>query len=488
MSITEGTHALLETDVTSWDLEADVVIVGYGCAGASAAIGATEVGADVIVLDRSGGWGGASAMAGGEIYMGGGTPIQQACGFEDTPEEMYKFLVAATGPDPDLAKLALYCERSVEHFNWLVQCGVPFKPSFYAAPCWEPPTDDGLVYSGGENAYPFNEIARPAPRGHVPQMSDKRSGERSAGWMLMKHLTATAEQNQTQIAYNMLSQRLVVASDGTVVGVEATEFGTRKLVHARRGVVLAAGGFVYNDEMLARHAPHFVGRNKVGTDTDDGRGIRMGLSVGAAVRHMDAGQTSIGVDPQLLFRSLLLNTHGHRFINEDTYPGRVGQTALFKQGGQTFMLYDDEINETMKAVAGYAPTATWVTEDLGELEREMGVPEGVLVATVEMYNKHAENGQDPVCHKAAKWLKPLRPPYGMIDMRQGSYAVFTTGGLSTTVDGEVRHIDGEEILGLYAAGRTSSGIPAWGYLSGTSLADGTFFGRRAGRAAGSRIG
>jgi 3-oxo-5alpha-steroid 4-dehydrogenase len=70
---------------------------------------------------------------------------------------------------------------------------VVFKESFYERPCWEPPTDDGLVYTGGENAWPFNEIAPPAPRGHIPQMEKKRPGEKSGGWMLMQHLSATAE-------------------------------------------------------------------------------------------------------------------------------------------------------------------------------------------------------------------------------------------------------------------------------------------------------
>src|SRR5690348_9883618 len=101
------------SEISSWDGESDVVIVGYGCAGASAAIGAAESGASVTILERAGAGGGASAMAGGEIYMGGGTPIQKACGFDDTPEAMFDFLTAATGPAPNTEKLPIYCERSV---------------------------------------------------------------------------------------------------------------------------------------------------------------------------------------------------------------------------------------------------------------------------------------------------------------------------------------------------------------------------------------
>lgn len=473
-------------EVAVWHDEADVVVVGFGCAGASAAIGAREVGASAVIVERTGGWGGASAMSGGEIYMGGGTPVQTACGFEDSPENMLRFLTAATGPDADQAKLELYCHSSVDHFGWLVQCGVEFKHSFYAEPCWEPPTDDGLMFTGGENAYPFNEIAEPAPRGHIPRVPDKQPGERAAGLVLMTHLAKTVEDLGVSVRYNTISSRLIVTDDGRVVGVEATEFGERRSIRAHQGVVLAAGGFAYNEAMLGQHVPRFVGHEKVGPDTDDGGGIQMGLALGAAVRHMDAGQTAFPADPQLLYRSLLLNGRGQRFMNEDGYPGRVGQTALLTQGGATLMLYDDEINEQLFEAAGYRTTPTWVSDDLHELETLSGLPSGSLTATVDVFNRHAESGLDPLCHKAPQWLKPLSAPYGLLDLRSAPFRVFTTGGLSTSVDGEVRHVDGDLIAGLYAAGRTSSGVPAWGYLSGTSLGDGTFFGRRAGRAAGSQ--
>ena len=117
--------------VQRWDREVDVVVAGFGCAGACAAIEAAEAGADVLLLERSGGGGGTSAMAGGLIYMGGGTPVQEACGYPDTPEGMFTFLMAACGPAPDETKVRLFCEESVAHFHWLERHGVPFKRSFY---------------------------------------------------------------------------------------------------------------------------------------------------------------------------------------------------------------------------------------------------------------------------------------------------------------------------------------------------------------------
>ena len=178
--------------ISSWDHEADVVIAGYGIAGAAAAVEAARAGADVLVLERTGSWGGAAAMAGGFIYLGGGTALQKACGFDDSVDNMAAFLNVAMGPGADENRIADYCAGSVAHFDWLVGCGVPFKAEFFSEPGWEPMGDQGLMYSGGENAYPFNTIATPAPRGHVPQMPNKKQGEASAGYMLMKPLVETA--------------------------------------------------------------------------------------------------------------------------------------------------------------------------------------------------------------------------------------------------------------------------------------------------------
>src|SRR6478672_8804734 len=117
--------------IATWDHEADVVIAGYGIAGAAAAVEAARCGADVLVLERTGSWGGAAAMAGGFIYLGGGTALQKACGFTDSVENMAAFLNVAMGPGADEKRIADYCDGSVEHFEWLVGCGVPFKAAFW---------------------------------------------------------------------------------------------------------------------------------------------------------------------------------------------------------------------------------------------------------------------------------------------------------------------------------------------------------------------
>ena len=97
-----------ERDVRHWDETVDVLVVGFGCAGACAAIEAAEAGARVLVVDRSGGPGGTSINSGGFLYLGGGTALQKALGYEDSPQNMFDYMMAACGPDPDEALIAPY--------------------------------------------------------------------------------------------------------------------------------------------------------------------------------------------------------------------------------------------------------------------------------------------------------------------------------------------------------------------------------------------
>jgi 3-oxo-5alpha-steroid 4-dehydrogenase len=471
--------------ITSWDHEADVVIAGYGIAGAAAAVEASRNGADVLVLERTGSWGGAAAMAGGFIYLGGGTPLQKACGFDDSVDNMAAFLNAAMGPGADEDRIADYCEGSVEHFQWLVDCNVPFKAEFFGEPGWEPMGDQGLMYSGGENSYPFNTIATPAPRGHLPQMSNKKQGEASAGYMLMKPLVDSATAAGANALFDVRVQSLVVEADGRVAGIRARRYGTEVTIRARRGVILATGSFAYNDAMVAQYAPRIAGRPAASIEQHDGQAIRMAQALGADLAHMDATEVAIFIDPQQLARGILVNGRGQRFVSEDTYPGRVGQLTLYHQDNTAYLIIDGEAQE--EAMASLTPQLmmrppTWVCDSVADLEAEMGLAPGCLQGTVAAYNDAAARGEDPLLHKKPQWLRPIGSPVGAIDLRE-STGGFTLGGLQTTLDGEVLHVSGEPIPGLYAAGRSTAGLAAWGYASGISLGDGSFYGRRAGRRA-----
>ena len=459
----------------------DVLVVGFGAAGTCAAHAAREAGAEVMALERSAGAGGAAALAEGIIYLGGGTPVQHACGFEDSVENMIAYLMEACGPEPDEAKVRAYAQGSLEHFDWLVERGVEFDGRLDVETQMAPRDTHGLVWSGGENAWPFSEIAHPAPRGHLAKTKN------ATGWLLMKTLAEACVAAGVEVSYDTKVTSLVVDGD-RVVGVVAQSYGADAVFLARRGVILTAGGFIWNDDMLRRHAPTLLrGTWKVGTEADDGRAIEMAQSVGARVKNMHAGEVSLPIiPPRELIEGIIVNGHGQRFINEDTYMGRVGQAALYDQDATCFHVVDE---------AAYQPnwmglTATWVCETTAELEAEMGLAPGSLEATVDLYNRHAATHDDPVFHKAADWVRPLVPPLGAFDLRPGvaPYAPFTLGGLETAVTGEVIGLSGEAIPGLFAAGRTTSGICSFGYASGLSIGDATMFGRFAGRAASAAPG
>jgi succinate dehydrogenase/fumarate reductase flavoprotein subunit len=462
-------------DVARWDEEIDVLVVGLGAAGAAVALEAAHAGAETLVLERAGGGGGTSAMSGGVLYLGGGTALQKGCGFEDSPDAMFRYLMASCGDGPDEAKLRLYCEGSVEHYEWVVAQGVPFKPVFYDGCSGEPPIDDGLVWSGSERAYPFREIAVPAPRGHVPRM------ENQTGPLLMQKLCAAVAASPARIAANHRCVALVQEPDGSVIGAVAETFGEKRAIRARRGVVLTTGGFIHNDAMIEAHAPLVAKCNiRVGAEGDDGSGIRLGVAAGADTLHMDAASISLpATQPWGLKRGILVNAQGQRFINEDAYYGRLGEWALFHHGGRAWLVVDDEVFEK----PDYPREVVATGETPAELERELRLPPGSLESTFALYNRHAERGEDPVFHKANNYVKPLdRPPYGAFDCTSEAsiYAAFTLGGLATDPDGRVLDPEGRPIAGLFAAGRSTSGLSVGGYSSGLSLGDGTFFGRRAG--------
>jgi len=478
MATGERVRPLQLAEVDSFDVETDVVVAGFGAAGSCAAHAVRETGAEVLVVERSSGAGGAAALSEGIVYLGGGTPVQSACGFEDSVDNMVRYLMAACGPEPDEAKVVAYAEASLGHFDWLVARGVEYDARLDVETQMAPSGTEGLVWSGGEDAWPFNEIAIPAPRGHLTKT------KRSTGWLLMQKLAEATVAAGAAVSYDTRVERLVV-DDGRVVGAVASRFGERVAIKARRGIVLTAGGFIWNDEMLRRHAPTLLlGTWKVGTEADDGRGIEMAQAVGARVRNMHAGEVSLPIiPPRRLIEGIIVDGTGQRFINEDTYMGRVGQAVLYERDATCFLVIDE---------AGYEPNwmgleASWVCETVGELEAEIGLPLGSLQATLALYNRHAASGTDPVFHKRPERVRPLNAPLGAFDLRPGSapYAPFTLGGLETTVAGEVLDLSGAPIPGLFAAGRTTAGVCSFGYASGLSLGDSTLFGRFAGTTAAS---
>ena len=157
--------------VAEWDYTTEVAVIGFGAAGACAAIEAADAGAQVMLFERNSGSGGASGLSGGEIYIGGsgGTDVQRAAGFEDSTEDFAAYLKAAGGPCADEAKCDLYAAEALNHFAWLKAQGVPYRGNYLPGKHIEPTDDSTLIWSGSEAAAPFCDLAKPAPRGHVIQ-------------------------------------------------------------------------------------------------------------------------------------------------------------------------------------------------------------------------------------------------------------------------------------------------------------------------------
>ena len=464
-------------DVKSWDIVTDVLIAGSGAGGVCAAIEAAAAGSEVLVIESLPEFGGSSAMSGGVVYAGGGTILQRTLGVEDTPEDMFNFIVEAGGGRPQLEKIQLYCEQSDAHFDWLLDQGVPYTDKFSGAKGL-PPGDESLYFSGNEQAWPVRELAIPAPRGHVPGLQGMNGGRR-----MMEVLFKRAEILGVRQQANTSAQRLIIERDGRIAGMRITVNGESRTVRVRRGVVLACGGFIHNQDMLRQYAPQLsdcaVPWGSVG---DQGDGINMGIAVGAAALRMHEGITSAPVHPpENTISGILVNASGQRFISEESYHAVLGHSIAFNQGGKAWLITDQRASFQSQQ-DNFLSVAQGNT--VGDIASQVGFPRGALQQTVAYYNRYAQNGQDPLFRKSASYLRPIQgPPYQAWDVSvdKAFFPAHTLGGLHTRATGQVVNSFGEDIPGLFAAGRNAAGLPVAPYIaSGISLGDCTFFGRQAG--------
>lgn len=466
-------------DVEDWTGQADVIVVGLGIAGGCAAAEAAAHGANVLVFERAAAGGGTSSMAGGHFYLGGGTAVQTATGHTDSAVEMEKYLTAVSR-EPDVRKIHDYCVDSVAHFEWLEGLGFRFERSFYPEKAVIQPGTQGLMYTGNEKVWPFCELAVPAPRGHKVPVAGDTGGAALVTGLLVQRL----EQLGVEIRYETGAQQLICDESGAVVGVRWKRFAESGAVKAR-AVVLAAGGFVMNPDMVRQYVPQLAEKPyPLGSSFDDGLGIRMGMSVGAATAHMDQCFVTAPVYPPARhLTGIIVNAQGERFVAEDSYHARTAGFVLEQPDAKAFLILDE--SHLAKRDFELVPFIDgW--ETVGEMETALGIPPGNLQRTLDAYNAHAAERSDPEFGKRPEYLEAQdRGPWAAFNLSLGvaSYAGFTLGGLRTTVDGQVERPDGTTVAGLYAAGACASTLAqdGKGYASGTQLGAGSYFGRRAGR-------
>ena len=475
-------------DVTEWDHETDVAIVGFGGAGGCAAIEAADAGSSVMIFELASSSGGSTALSSAEIYMGGGggTRVQQACGFEDSTEDMVTYMMMCAGPQADEEKIRTYCEHSRDHFDWLVELGVPFKDSFHKERAIMCLTDDGLLYTGSEKAYPFAQQAKPCPRGHNLYVEGDNGGP-----LFMKIVTENVDKRDAiTVEYETRALTLIIDDEDRVAGLVIRQNQRELNVRAKQGVILCAGGFVMNDDMIRKYAPMLTaGTEKIGNPGDTGSGILMGMAVGGAAINMHEGFISLPYyPPASMTQGIVINDKAQRFINEDVYHGRLGASVLQQQSDRVYFIVTVDQYGDYERVSYLGAQVAGTGETVEELEQELGLRVGTLQQTLAVYNEDCLQGEDTLFHKAAEWLEPLQPPLVALDITPGRGAFvpyFTLGGLDTLPTGEVVDAQRHIIPGLFAAGRTACGVVrrAEGYSSGMSVGDATFSGRQAGRQA-----
>jgi 3-oxo-5alpha-steroid 4-dehydrogenase len=534
-----------------WDVEADVVVVGFGAAGACAALEAAAAGCSVLVLERFGG-GGATALSGGVVYAGGGTPQQRAAGVTDTPGAMFGYLRTEVGDTVPAATLREFCDGSAAMLAWLEGHGVPFEGSLCPDKTSYPTNRHYLYYSGSELSAaaapdagaPGAGPGPPAPRGH------RTRGRGTSGGLLYARLATAVRGAGVRVLTQTAAIRLVTGPGGRVAGVECRSLrgapGWARLAHrvvhrwsvkpylyvpkagrvlhrpvawlerryarplrvgATRGVILAAGGFAANRPMMRAHAPTARGGLPLATPGDDGSGIRLGTAAGGATAFLDRVSVWRFLSPPpALLGGVLVDRAGQRVCDESRYGAALGD-AIIRHGGRAWLLVDHATRaEARRQVRGStlwfqrlqaryllssgavrAPTVAGVAA-------RAGVDPDGLAATLAASNAAARDpaAPDPMGKPAAVRRAQDQPPYWLIDcsVRPRLFypaPVLTLGGLVVAPEsGQVLRPDGSPVAGLYAAGRTAAGLCSRSYVSGLSLADCVFSGRRAGRRAAAR--
>ena len=475
----------LQHEVTFHDA-ADVVIVGFGGAGACAAIAAAEDGADVLIVERTTGGGGSTALSGGFLYLGGGTVAQKANGFEDTPDNMARY-IEAVQPKAAHDKVHAYCEGSVAHHDWLVGLGVPFNEKYYSGKHFHPDDEATLVWTGSEACWPFNESSNPVPRGHKP-------GGGYVGYILFDCLRRRVKELGIRIINDAAVNALVTDDSGTVVGVQYRKEGSNLAIGARQAVILATGGCEWDRELAVENGAKSgrAGVQPLGAPTADGAGIKLGESVGAVVKSLDQCiVTSPFYPPESLIKCILVNKDGKRFVAEDVYHSRSTDAIMEQPDGKAYLICDSinfgrpELGK-IRSEQSHELIDAWGSVE--EMEADLGIPTGNLVKTIEDYNRYAHAGHDEELRKMAKWLEPIvEPPFAAIDCSVGAayFCSLSLGGLETNIDGQVVKPDGGVVSGLFAVGQLAPTIAVEGpgYASGFLIGSGTFFGRKAGTVA-----
>ena len=461
-----------------WDMETDVVVIGFGGTGAAAAIEAHDAGAKVLIVEKAPMAGGNTAISGGIVYAAG-TTVQKAAGISDAPEGMYKYWMAANHDllDPEL--LRLLSEKSADAVHWLMQQGVEMSPK-------------NLYYSGLEQQY--KAVTEPVKRGHCA--TGKGKG-------LMKGLVSAVTDRKIEILYRTSAERLIVDASGSVIGVKAKAADKTIHVKANRGVVLGSGGFARNPEMVKSYFPLQVSAVPVVAPGLTGDGIRMASKIGSPI--VDTGTVelppslaALEVVPgkkALMFSSayflykypaIFVNEKGKRFCDESAYY-QITSPKILKEKS-AYVIFDDRVRKEGGGGIGFGLSADLSTEikngwlkeapTVGELAKAMELDPASVEEEVLRFNTHMKEGKDPDFGRSkAMGTIEAAPFYGG---KLTVAVVETFGGVRVNTEAQVLDVYNEPVPKLYAGGAVAATMRAYAG-SGAFLATCFVLGRIAGK-------
>lgn len=435
-------------------MEADVVVVGAGAAGLSAGLKAAQDGKNVIILEKMGVIGGASAMAGSGT-MATGSTWQKEDGYEDSPEQLVEDMMENGHNKNDRATVELFANTIGEAFDWLVDengAAVPYQRS-------------------GEPTRTYSGVGRGA--GVCQSLCDKFLAE---GGTLLLNTPAT----------------VLIINDGAVTGVMAEGEGKAYTINAK-AVVLASGGYGANDELVPDEYKAFVYAGHAGAEGD---AIAMVEPLDADLINMDLINTqpnsmilpsglgqycNPGVSRAYAAGGFMVNQDGERFFNEQANAWDLMQAM--KANDAQYLIMDqaafDGFNAGMTGSKIYTmeDVETWLADDyegqpvmktaatLEELADKLGIPADALSASAQAFNEAAASGSADEFGRTPAAAQSEEGPYYALEMHIRYYA--SLGGLHINDGMQVLNTQQEAIPGLYAAGEVVGGLEGDVYMGGT---------------------
>ncbi len=437
------------------DVATDVVIIGSGGAGLTAAIQAKEDGANVILIEKNAVVGGNTNFATGGLNAAE-TKAQETNGIEDSVELFIEDTMKG-GKDlnnPELVKVL--AERSSETVDWLTERGADLS-------------DVGRM--GGASV---NRCHRP-------------TGGAPVGAHLVEVLNKQAQEVGVEIRLETKAIE-VLHNENKVTGIKVQDGKGNEYVINAKAVVIATGGFGANQDMVVKYDAKLKGfgtTNGPGA-TGDAIGLLEPLKVGLV--DMEQIQTHPTVVPgksKLITEAvrgngaILVNREAKRFIDELQTRDVVSNAELEQEGATGFLVFDQNVRESLSAIEGYYKIGLLTeAETVKELAEKLGVNAHELENTINTYNTFVQNKEDKEFGRTNMKTELNKGPFYAVEV--GPAVHHTMGGIMINADAQVLTEEGQVIQGLFAAGEVTGGVHGANRLGGNAVADITTFGRIAG--------